>query len=64
VGQPKKGLSMSDPSDIRAVHSDDSVEEPEPEYELPKLIELGRTRELTHGSSSSGAADANSQYYW
>lgn len=55
---------MSDPSDIRAVHSDDSVEEPEPEYELPKLIELGRTRELTHGSSSSGAADANSQYYW
>lgn len=33
-------------------------------YDSPLLIELGNVRALTLGSSSSGKADANSQYYW
>ncbi|MFC5030922.1 lasso RiPP family leader peptide-containing protein [Streptomyces sp. SID13666] len=33
-------------------------------YEAPLLADLGHVRELTLGSSSSGNADANSQYYW
>jgi hypothetical protein len=33
-------------------------------YEPPLVIDLGRVREVTLGSSSSGLADANSQYYW
>ncbi|MEU6999073.1 lasso RiPP family leader peptide-containing protein [Nonomuraea sp. NPDC046570] len=33
-------------------------------YEPPEIIELGRIRDLVKGSSSSGSADANSQYYW
>jgi len=35
-----------------------------PPYEPPRLSELGHVRDLTLGSSSSGNADANSQYYW
>lgn len=42
--------------------------EAEPEevdsYEPPVIIDLGSVREATLGSSSSGNADANSQYYW
>jgi hypothetical protein len=34
------------------------------EYEPPALLDLGHVREVTLGSSSSGTADANSQYYW
>ena len=34
------------------------------EYESPCIIDIGHVRELTGGSSSSGSADANSQYYW
>ncbi|WP_181771406.1 lasso RiPP family leader peptide-containing protein [Amycolatopsis pittospori] len=33
-------------------------------YEPPLLFDLGHVRELTLGSSSSGSADSNSQYYW
>jgi hypothetical protein len=33
-------------------------------YESPLLVELGHVRNLTLGSSASGNADANSQYYW
>ncbi len=33
-------------------------------YEPPRLTDLGRVREVTLGSSSSGNADSNSQYYW
>lgn len=33
-------------------------------YEPPVLIRLGRVNDLILGSSSSGNADANSQYYW
>lgn len=33
-------------------------------YEPPQLVELGGVRRLTLGSSSSGNADSNSQYYW
>ncbi len=33
-------------------------------YERPGLFDLGNVRELTLGSSSSGNADSNSQYYW
>ncbi|WP_169807549.1 hypothetical protein [Herbidospora mongoliensis] len=37
---------------------------PEPEYEPPALIRLGRVTDLFGGNSSSGNADANSDYYW
>ncbi|GGO84281.1 lasso RiPP family leader peptide-containing protein [Wenjunlia tyrosinilytica] len=40
----------------------DGIEEPE--YERPVVVDLGHVREVTLGSSSSGSADANSQYYW
>jgi hypothetical protein len=33
-------------------------------YDPPFLTDLGDLRELTLGNSSSGNADANSQYYW
>ncbi|MFE6286236.1 lasso RiPP family leader peptide-containing protein [Streptomyces sp. NPDC057877] len=33
-------------------------------YEAPSLIDLGHVREVTLGSSPSGSADANAQYYW
>ena len=33
-------------------------------YESPRLIVIGRARKFSTGSSSSGKADANSQYYW
>ncbi|HEX6355434.1 lasso RiPP family leader peptide-containing protein [Actinophytocola sp.] len=36
----------------------------EPSYEPPRVSDLGHVRELTLGSSSSGNADSNSQYYW
>ncbi|WP_407285358.1 lasso RiPP family leader peptide-containing protein [Streptomyces sp. BP-8] len=39
-------------------------EEPDDAYEPPVVIDLGPVREVTLGSSSSGTADANSQYYW
>ncbi|MFJ8913293.1 lasso RiPP family leader peptide-containing protein [Amycolatopsis sp. NPDC102389] len=45
----------------------DAVMEPSAEdvgYEPPLLFDLGHVRELTLGSSSSGSADSNSQYYW
>ncbi|WP_176968669.1 lasso RiPP family leader peptide-containing protein [Amycolatopsis xylanica] len=34
------------------------------EYEPPRLFTLGSVRKVTLGSSSSGNADSNSQYYW
>jgi hypothetical protein len=33
-------------------------------YESPRLMVIGRARKFSTGSSSSGKADANSQYYW
>jgi len=33
-------------------------------YESPRLMIIGSTRKFSTGSSSSGKADANSQYYW
>jgi hypothetical protein len=33
-------------------------------YEPPRLMVVGRARKFSTGSSSSGKADANSQYYW
>lgn len=36
----------------------------EEHYDSPLLIDLGHVRDLTLGNSSSGNADANSQYYW
>lgn len=33
-------------------------------YEPPLLLAPGRVRRITLGSSASGNADANSQYYW
>jgi hypothetical protein len=37
---------------------------PEPAYESPSIVHLGRIRELFQGNAASGNADANSQYYW
>lgn len=34
------------------------------EYETPCVVDIGPVRDVTAGSSSSGTADANSQYYW
>ncbi|MGP4002606.1 lasso RiPP family leader peptide-containing protein [Streptomyces sp. 8N706] len=34
------------------------------DYEAPMVADLGDVRQVTLGSSSSGNADANSQYYW
>ncbi|MFD3918813.1 lasso RiPP family leader peptide-containing protein [Streptomyces sp. NPDC058595] len=33
-------------------------------YEPPVVVDLGAVRDVTLGSSTSGTADANSQYYW
>lgn len=33
-------------------------------YEPPVVVGLGSVRDVTLGSSTSGTADANSQYYW
>jgi hypothetical protein len=33
-------------------------------YESPRLTVVGQARKSSTGSSSSGKADANSQYYW
>ncbi|WP_433543734.1 lasso RiPP family leader peptide-containing protein (plasmid) [Streptomyces sp. CA-294286] len=40
-----------------------SPEEPAA-YEPPTLVDLGHVREVTLGSSPSGRADANAQYYY
>jgi hypothetical protein len=42
----------------------DSDESQEKSYSSPVIVKLGHVREVTLGSSSSGNADANSQYYW
>ncbi|MEU8794555.1 lasso RiPP family leader peptide-containing protein [Streptomyces sp. NPDC048643] len=34
------------------------------DYEPPMLVDLGHVREVTLGSSPSGNADANAQYYY
>jgi hypothetical protein len=34
------------------------------DHEPPLIVDLGHVRRITLGSSSSGNADANSQYYW
>jgi hypothetical protein len=33
-------------------------------YESPRVIVIGKVRDVTTGNASSGNADANSQYYW
>lgn len=33
-------------------------------YEPPRVIFIGKIRDVTTGSASSGNKDANSQYYW
>lgn len=39
-------------------------ESSESHYVSPAVVDLGDIREFTLGSSGSGSADANSQYYW
>jgi hypothetical protein len=34
------------------------------EYEPPRIVDAGSVRDVTKGSSWTGSADANSQYYW
>jgi hypothetical protein len=36
----------------------------EPRYESPQVWDVGEVRDLVKGSSTSGNADANTQYYW
>ncbi|GGP32765.1 hypothetical protein [Streptomyces capoamus] len=36
----------------------------DPAYVSPSLVDLGHVRDLALGSSPSGNADANAQYYW
>ena len=61
---------MSNKSDVELAPFPPPAEAPlvEPEgrgsYLAPQVYDIGRVRELTLGSSSSGNADANSQYYW
>jgi len=43
---------------------DDEATTPVTHYTSPLLIPQGTVREATRGSSSSGTADANSQFYW
>ncbi|KFZ77609.1 hypothetical protein ED92_37780 [Amycolatopsis sp. MJM2582] len=60
-----KLLAVPRPSPAR--DAADAMTEPptdEAGYEPPLLFDLGHVRELTLGSSSSGSADSNSQYYW
>lgn len=47
-------------------HTNEPPEEPDfpVDYLPPLLISAGRVRDITKGSSASGNADANSQYYW
>ncbi|MFF8404016.1 lasso RiPP family leader peptide-containing protein [Streptomyces sp. NPDC014846] len=33
-------------------------------YTSPAVVDLGHVRDVTLGSSPSGNADANAQYYW
>ncbi|WP_433265198.1 lasso RiPP family leader peptide-containing protein [Actinosynnema sp. CS-041913] len=40
------------------------ADQPAAHYEPPVVIDFGDVRRVTLGSSSSGNADANSQYYW
>jgi hypothetical protein len=47
---------------VTGVHGDDPA--PIVEYEPPLVVDIGHVRGLTGGSSGSGSADANSQYYW
>jgi hypothetical protein len=46
------------------IAADLPVFDAEPWYEPPRISDLGHVRGLTLGSSSSGNADSNSQYYW
>lgn len=37
---------------------------PDFSYVPPRIMVVGRIRNLSNGSSSSGKSDANSQFYW
>ncbi|GAA3873555.1 hypothetical protein GCM10022243_43380 [Saccharothrix violaceirubra] len=53
-------VDASRPSEVRA----SDAEQVEVDYEPPVFVELGGVRDVVLGNSSSGNADANSQYYW
>lgn len=53
------------------LHGDTPVSTPEDQeatlragYEKPRLIVIGKVRDLTKGNASSGNQDANSNFYW
>ena len=54
------GVAQSAGEEARDAHQ----EQPVQEYEPPAVMVLGSVLDLTAGSTASGHADANSQYYW
>ena len=62
LGPPGRSRSVPPAAcdDLRAVGSG----RPDFSYEPPRIMVVGRIRNLSTGSSSSGKSDANSQYYW
>ena len=55
-----RGVPASPSDDLQAVRDGRS----DFSYVPPRIMVVGRIRNLSTGSSSSGKSDANSQFYW
>jgi len=55
-----RGVPGAASDDVQAVR----VGGPDFSYVPPRIMVVGRIRNLSTGSSSSGKSDANSQFYW
>jgi hypothetical protein len=55
-----RGVAADARGDLQAVREDS----PDFSYVPPRIMVVGRIRNLSTGSSSSGKSDANSQFYW
>ncbi|MFG2635650.1 lasso RiPP family leader peptide-containing protein [Streptomyces sp. NPDC048362] len=61
---PKRPSALA-PDDGQRAHFDGSPALGEDNaYVPPTVVDLGHVRDVTLGSSPSGNADANAQYYW
>jgi hypothetical protein len=58
-GRPR-GVPAAASDDLQAIR----VGAPDFSYVPPRIMVVGRIRNLSTGSSSSGKSDANSQFYW